>query len=46
METLDDFYLASRELPDGRMAWVYPQITGTARLVVGDKGVNYYQDGW
>ena len=37
--------ISRREMPDGRIAKVYLQLFGTARLIIGD-GKMFVDDGW
>jgi hypothetical protein len=39
------WWLARRELPDGRLLFVVPLTFGRARLTVG-RGEDTYDDGW
>ncbi len=38
--------LHERDLPDGRRAYVYPLITGTVRVGVGDPHSPFMDDQW
>jgi hypothetical protein len=40
------WYYAKRLLSDGRELVVLPLLTGTARLIIGPVGADWYSDGW
>jgi len=43
---MDDYVYARKEMPDGRLAVVFPITFGRARLAIGQKDVLWYDDLW
>lgn len=39
-------HFGHKDLPDGRRAWLVPLLMGTCRLVVGQPGSQFLEDGW